>query len=165
MTNLPLRDSNKASADVRGRISPSAFMEVTELAAIKVFCVKVLCPDPAQIGAVSQEAFPNLESRLPKKDGEVDLKGRRMYGTYHEGEYRACATIKEGEDPNSLGLGTWEIPGGNYARVKIDDWKNNTSKIGPAFDEMARKYKRDAARPLIEFYHRQSELILLMPIA
>ncbi len=114
---------------------------------------------------ISGKAFPDLESRLPKKEGKVDLKGRRMYGAYHNGEYRACATIKEGEDPSALGLDTWEIPRGKYARVKIDDWKNNTSKIGPAFDEMAKSYNRDAARPLIEFYRGESALILLMPIA
>jgi hypothetical protein len=55
-------------------------------------------------------AFDRLESRLPS------LKGRKFYGTLLNGEYRACVATEAQDAPAAMGLETWIIPGGAYAR-------------------------------------------------
>ena len=70
----------------------------------------------------------------------------------------------EGENPEVLGLETMVIPGGKYARIKIEDWEQHTDLIGSSFEKMASEKEADLARPRIEFYRSQKELILLFPI-
>ena len=65
----------------------------------------------------ARAAFDELESKLPS------LRGRKFYGTYHEGEYRACVAMNEGDSPHAMELITWVIPGGRYLREKVDDWE------------------------------------------
>jgi hypothetical protein len=110
----------------------------------------------------AQAAFNALESRLPS------MKGRKLYGTFMpaEGDYRACAAVMEGDDPEALGLITWTIPGGTYARSKLADWTQHVEEIGRIFatmsDEAGDRY--DASRPSIEFYRSHDEAILLLPL-
>jgi len=59
------------------------------------------------------EAFDRLEARLPS------LKGRKFYGTLVNGEYRACVALEAQDSPAAMGLDTWIIPGGVYARRKL----------------------------------------------
>ena len=66
-------------------------------------------------------AMQELEARLQS------LKGRKFYGTYLNGQYRACVALKDGDDPADLGLKTWVIPGGEFARRKM---KNYMEKRG-----------------------------------
>ena len=127
-------------------------MEIT-IEDIKVICVKA-SGGPETAAA----AFDKLEANFSS------LRGRKFYGVFHNGEYRACTAIMEEEDPQALGFEEMTIPGGKYARTKIEDWEKNTHLIGPAFDNMAKEYEVDPMRPSIEFYRSQKELITLMPI-
>ena len=106
----------------------------------------------------AQEAFEVLESKLSS------LKGRRFYGTFHAGDYRACVLAQSGEDPEKLGLETWTIPGGKYVREKMVDWTERIPEIGERFIALSEAYPADPERPSIEFYRSQSELHLLLPI-
>jgi hypothetical protein len=105
------------------------------------------------------EAFDRLEARLPS------LKGRKFYGTMLNGEYRACVALEPQDSPAAMGLETWTIPGGAYARRKLEGWPERLSEIGRIFGALAAEYPRDPARPNIEFYRSQKELLLLMPVA
>src|SRR3990172_993279 len=84
-------------------------MEVT-LEDIQVMCVRA---EGGPEGA--KQAFDKLESRRPA------LKGRKFYGTFHAGEYRACVALRPEDDPSAIGLDVWVIPGGRYVRAKMGD--------------------------------------------
>jgi hypothetical protein len=105
------------------------------------------------------EAFDNLEARLPS------LKGRKFYGTLLNGEYRACVALEAQDAPATMGLQTWTIPGGAYARRRLDRWSERLPEIGQIFGALAAEYPRDPARPNIEFYRSQKELLLFMAVA
>ena len=104
------------------------------------------------------EAFDRLEARLPS------LKGRKFYGTMLNGEYRACVALEAQDAPAAMGLQTWTIPGGPYARRKLERWQERTTEIGQIFGALAAEYPRDPARPNIEFYRSQKELLLFMAV-
>jgi hypothetical protein len=63
-------------------------------------------------------------------------------------------------------VATWTIPGGSYARGKLPNWSEHPDRIGPSFDRLVDAYREriDPARPSIEWYKSQRELILLLPI-
>ena len=105
------------------------------------------------------EAFDRLEARLPS------LKGRKFYGTMLNGEYRACVAIEPQDVPASMGLETWTIPGGAYVRRKMERWSERLPEIGQVFGALAAEHPRDPARPNIEFYRSQKELLLFMAVA
>lgn len=124
--------------------------------AVELHDLRVLCVvAPGGLDGIG-EAWAKLEARLPS------LRGRRFYGTYLRGEYRAC--VVQRDDPAALGLETWTIPGGAYARRKLAHWREHTAKIGGIFAAMAAEHPVDPDRPSIEFYRSQDELILLLPI-
>ena len=104
-------------------------------------------------------AFDRLESRLPS------LKGRKFYGTLLNGEYRACVATEAQDAPAAMGLETWIIPGGAYARRKLEGWSERLPEIGETFRAMATEFPSDPARPNIEFYRSQKELLLFMAVA
>ena len=105
------------------------------------------------------EAFDRLEARLPS------LKGRKFYGAMLNGEYRACVAIESQDVPASMDLETWTIPGGAYVRRKMERWPERLAEIGQVFDVLAAEHPRDPARPNIEFYRSQKELLLFMAVA
>ncbi|SRR6266571_5665368 len=105
-------------------------------------------------------AFDRLEAHLPS------LRGRRFYGTFQRpaGPYRACVALVPGDDPTALGLPTWTIPGGKYARRKLPDREKRLPEIGTTFAQMSATCEPDASRPSIEFYRSQRELLLFLPV-
>ena len=105
-----------------------------------------------------KDAFSKLESYFPS------LKGRKFYGTFHNGIYRACVAVNEGDNPKALGLETEIIPGGKYAVDKMDDWPKHIGHIKQRFMEMMEKAPFDESRPSIEFYKSFNDLILYLPI-
>jgi hypothetical protein len=110
----------------------------------------------------SGEAFNKLEAGL------TSLKGRKFYATfeYPDGPYRACVAIEREDDPASLGYQVGVIPGGRYARGKLEDWTERPWEIPEVFTKLSEEYRGrvDPSRPSIEFYKSQKELILLLPI-
>ena len=103
-------------------------------------------------------AFEELESHFSS------LRGRKFYGTFQNGEYRACVEITPEDNPSELGLDVGVIPGGKYVREKIKDWADKISEIEKTFNSLSKAYEPDPGRPSIEFYKSQKELILFLPI-
>ena len=120
--------------------------------------IDVMCVVAHAGPAGGPAAFGALEAPLGS------LRGRRFYGTYLDGEYRACVAIEPGDDPAVLGLETWRIPGGSYERRRLLDWSDHLDEIARAFGEMEGDLHYDPSRPSIEFYRSARELVLLQPV-
>ena len=109
-------------------------------------------------------AMSLLESKLPS------LKGRKFYGAFRlleDGEeYFACVERVAGDDPIRTGLDVGVLPGGLYARRKLNDWEEiiASGRLGGHFEELIRTHAFDASRPEIEYYRSSSELHLLLPV-
>jgi len=105
--------------------------------------------------AGSAKAFELLESRLPT------LRGRKFFATCRGDDYRACVKIKKNDDATALGLEVGAIPGGFYARRRLE---GGPASIAATFDALAEEFSQDMSRPCIEFYRRHDDVILFMPI-
>ena len=55
------------------------------------------------------------------------------------------------------------IPGGRYRRARLKG-EDLYGKIGRTFDELARDAPIDDTRPWLEFYRREDEVDVLVPI-
>jgi len=98
----------------------------------------------------------------------VGLKGRKFFGAADVGshEYRVCAQLNEGDDPQALGFEAATLPGGAYLRVRLQGEPPDVyEQIPTAFSELARRGASDASRPSIEFYRSRDVIDLLLPIA
>lgn len=125
----------------------------TELADIPVLCM-VAGGGPDGI----RDAWERLEAPL------ASLKGRRFYGTYLDGEYRACVARRDDDDPEALGLAEWTIPGGAYVSRRIWEWEQHADEIREVTLALAAEYEEDPGRPSIEFYRSQQELVIYVPV-
>ncbi len=112
----------------------------------------------------AQPAFKQLESRLPS------LKGRKMYGVFYsaQNEYFACVD-RESNYNLDMGFEKGIIPGGIYARGKIENWVEKIENIGNEFEKLEKACREnglnlDYTRPNIEFYRSQEELIIYVPV-
>lgn len=97
----------------------------------------------------------------------VGLKGRQFYGVFwrNTGEYWAATKIKEGDNPETLGLKTGVIPGGSYACEVLKGGYNHLVRLIPStFEKLSQMYLVDPKRPSIEYYRRFTEFILYLPI-
>ena len=103
------------------------------------------------------DAMQELEGRLQS------LKGRKFYGTFLNGQYRACVALQDDDSPTELGLKTWVIPGGKFARRRMENYMERIPEIGRTFQSMVEETTPDATRPSVEYYRRHNELILYLP--
>lgn len=113
--------------------------------------------DPAAIG----RGFERLEAT-------IGLRGRRFFGAFYPatGEYRACVQVREGDDPDALGLETGRLPAGRYLRTRLHgDPPQVYERIAPTFEALVKMTPPDETRPSIEFYRRHDEIDLLLPVA
>jgi hypothetical protein len=115
-------------------------------------------------GKGPSEAMRTLEGALPT------IKGRRFYGAFRllpEGEeYFACVERIPADDPGAYGLDRGRIPGGLFARRKLEDWEQLIAEGGleREFRQMLGTYRVDSSRPHVEFYRSRTELHLLVPV-
>ena len=66
-----------------------------------------------EIGAIRQG--------MQEVENAVGLRGRKYYGAFdNDGEYRVCVQLREDDDPQALGLEVGTLPGGRYARERLD---------------------------------------------
>lgn len=114
--------------------------------------------------AGSKKAFDLLESRMN------GLKGRKMYGVYYpqKNEYFACVMLND-QFPDGMGFEKATIPGGKYARKKIENWSSKIPEIAPTFKQLEKDIEDngleiDSDRPSIEFYRSFTELICMLPV-
>jgi len=108
-----------------------------------------------------KDAFEELERKIGS------LRGRKFYGVFYaaDDEYRACVEPKPGDNAAALRLSDGVIPGGRYARdVLRGDPPEVYSGIPRAFDALVAAVDHDPSRPSIEFYRRNDEIVLFLPI-
>lgn len=99
------------------------------------------------------------------EDAIGSLRGRKCYGAFENGEYRACVQVRDGDDAAAIGLEAGELPGGRYARVRLKGEPPDLYElIGPTFEQLSQRPDHDHARPGIEFYKRHDVIDLLLPI-
>jgi hypothetical protein len=99
-------------------------------------------------------------------EAAVALCGRRFYGAFDPAasDYRACVEVREG-DELVPGLDSGTLPGGRYLRARLrGDPPAVYERIAPTFDELTRQAKPDESRPSLEYYRRNDEIDLLLPI-
>ncbi|HEX6762374.1 MAG TPA: GyrI-like domain-containing protein [Gaiellaceae bacterium] len=107
-------------------------------------------------------AFRTVESAVGT------LRGRKFFGVFDAGqhEYRACVQIRDDDDPEALGLEVGVLPGGRYARVRLEGEPPALyRRIAPSFERLTTRPDHDASRPSIEFYRRHDVVDLLLPVA
>lgn len=113
----------------------------------------------------ASEAFMRLEERMES------LRGSRMYGLLYPGEptaYYACLRLDDNLSED-LGFERAEVPGGLYGRRLVRDWENKISVLPEFFDQLQADlieagFLRDVNRPLLEFYRRSDELLIMVPV-
>jgi DNA gyrase inhibitor GyrI len=132
-------------------------IDVTEREAVPVLYT-ASAGDPSHIPDLARAAWHELEARVP-------VSGRKAYGYWDPGaqEYRACYAVKEEDDRSVAGVARGVIPGGIYRRARLEG-DDVYAKIGPAFDELARDASVDESRPWFEFYRREGEVDIFVPI-
>jgi len=99
-------------------------------------------------------------------EAAVALCGRRFYGAFDPAanDYRACVEVREGDEP-APGLESGTLPGGRYLRARLHgDPPGVYERIAPTFEELTRQAKPDESRPSLEYYRRNDEIDLLLPI-
>jgi hypothetical protein len=120
--------------------------------------IDVLCVVAEGGPAGGPAAFGALEAAIGGP------RGRKFYATYHDGEYRACAALRDGDDPQAIGLAVWRIPGGEYERRKLVDWQERLDEIPATFEAMADECRVDDTRPSVEYYRSARQVVLLLPV-
>ena len=124
--------------------------------------IQVMCVIAKNGVAGAKEAFDELESKLST------LKKRRFFGVLSgkldSGEYRACVEITDLDNPKSVELDSWTIPGGKYEQRKLWDWESKLDQIGKVTEQIIKEHGIDSARPTIEYYRSMKELRILIPI-
>ena len=112
-----------------------------------------------------QEAISRAWAELEAIVGA--LRGRKFYGVFDPNtrEYRACVQTQEGEDATALGLEDGTLPGGRYARERLEGEPPGIyGLIRPTMERLAARPDVDPSRPGIEFYRRHDVIELLMPV-
>lgn len=124
--------------------------------------VKIMYVVSANGVSGSRKAFDQLESHLQT------LKGRKIYGIVFgippKETYWAAVALTGLDNPEKEGLKTGIIPAGKYVQERIDNWNDDISKIGKAFQKLAREYLVDPSRPSIEFYRSMKDMLVRLPI-
>jgi hypothetical protein len=116
----------------------------------------------------TREAPEDIQNGWARLEDLVSTKGRKFYGALDQptGEYWVCVELKEGDDPDALGLETGVLPGGRYLRARLRGEPPAVyGRIGPMFNELESVTSPDPTRPEIEFYRQRDEIDLLVPIA
>jgi hypothetical protein len=96
------------------------------------------------------------------------LRGRKFYGVFDPttSEYRVSVQWQDGDDAEALGLEDGSLPGGRYARERLEGEPPDIyGLIKPTFEQLAQRPDRDPSRPDIEYYRRRDVIDLLLPVA
>jgi hypothetical protein len=112
-----------------------------------------------------QEAITHAWAELEAVVGS--LRGRKFFGTFDPAtqEYRVCVQRQDGDDPAALGLEDGTIPGGRYARGRLEGEAPAVYRlIAPTFERLARTFDSDPTRPSVEYYRRRDTIDLLLPV-
>lgn len=95
------------------------------------------------------------------------LRGRKFYGVFDPktSEYRACVALRDGDDPDGIGLERGMLQGGRYARTRlIGEPPGVYARIRPESEKLAQRPDADPQARSIEFYRRRDVIDLLQPV-
>jgi hypothetical protein len=123
-------------------------------------------PVPVMFKRVADEQS-SISRGVAEVEEAVGLRGRKYYGAFDIGgdDYRVCVRLRDGDDPASLGLEIGELPGGRYARVRLEGKPPGLyALIAPSFERLSVRPDRDPSRPGIEYYRRHGVIDLLLPV-
>lgn len=109
--------------------------------------------------------LPHIQQLWPAFEQLVGLRGRKMYAMANGRTYTACTPLRDGDDPEQLGLSLGTLPGGTYLRGRIvGEPPQLYEQIGPGMTELEQASTVDDSRPFVEFYRRHAEIELWVPI-
>jgi hypothetical protein len=110
-------------------------------------------------------AFDQLEHRMST------LRGHKMYGVVYPGDpVRYLAGVLLDDDgADDLGLGRTTVPAGWYSRTLVRDWEGRIPElpaiVGRLQSDMAGAgLDVDPDRPMLEYYRRRDELLMMVPV-
>lgn len=133
----------------------------------------------------SESGVKTASETWKKLEALIDLKGRKAYGLYFPelDWYFACVSTNdksglEGAFSQFFSHGRigkkdnyelYTIPGGKYASTKMTDWQKRINEIGKTFMKLSQEmqkqnHKVDNAKPCVEYYRSDSELICMLPV-
>lgn len=136
------------------------------------------CPERPETVIVEREEVTVLYRRTddnPEAMGRgwaeleaaVGLRGRKFFGTFEPstGEYRVCVQLRDGDDPEALGLQVGKLAGGRYLRLRLQGQPPGVYElIEPSFQKLLSQADPDPARPSLEYYRRRDVIDLMLPI-
>ncbi len=107
-----------------------------------------------------------ISRSMQEVEAAVGLRGRKYYGAFdNNGEYRVCVQLRDGDDPQALGLEVGSLPGSRYALQRLTGEPPDVyDLIGATFQRLSERPDRDPSRPGIEFYRRRNIIDLLLPV-
>lgn len=133
---------------------PDTYVELEEIPVLRVRADLT--------GAGPAAAFAALEHPLPT------LRGRRFWGTFRMirsgPEYYACVERVAEDQPEAWKFEVGTIPGGLYARRRLDDWKRHVEELPRLFQEMIVVHDHDPMRPTLELYRSDREMLMHVPV-
>jgi predicted transcriptional regulator YdeE len=110
-----------------------------------------------------QDAFENLESKLPSKDDRIlfgiswpDENGKIMYKAAAEEKYKGEGKKYE--------LDIFAIKKGIYASELVKDYKKNLSLIGITFQQLLKHPQLDTNSYCLEWYKGCDDVICLVKL-
>jgi hypothetical protein len=107
-----------------------------------------------------QQVWPSFEQL-------VGLGGRKMFALIDTdaNSYTVCTPVKDGDDPDGLGLQVGTLLGGWYLRGRlVGEPPEVYEHIADGMAELEAMMAADPTRPLLEFYRRRDEIDLWLPI-
>jgi hypothetical protein len=109
----------------------------------------------------------HIQQVWPPFEQLVGLRGRKMFALIDTdaNSYTVCTPVKEGDDPDGLGLLVGTLRGGCYLRGRIvGEPPQVYGHIADGMAELEARMPADPTRPLVEFYRRRDEIDLWLPI-
>jgi hypothetical protein len=122
--------------------------------------------DVTVMARTTVDDVPHIQALWPVFETLVGLRGRKMYATVDTAArtYTTCTPVRDGDDPQALGLEVRVLPGGDYLRGRlVGEPPAVYEQIGPGMAELERLADRDLSRPLVEFYRRHDQVELWVP--
>lgn len=108
-----------------------------------------------------------IQAIWPAFEELVGLRGRKMYARIdpRENTYTVCTPVRDGDEPDRLGLEVGTLAGGWYLRGRlVGEPPQLYERIGDGMTELEATMPGDDARPLVEFYRRRDQVELWLPI-
>ena len=104
---------------------------------------------------------------LIQKTGDC-VGARNYYGVseYKDGKmvYYALADEKFSDEPEKFNYEKFTIEKGNYLTVFVSDWQQKTNSIKDIFSEIVQDPRVNKAKPAIEWYKSEDEMMCLVQI-